>query len=83
MRDKVVIASKFGFDIKAGGLNSRPAHIKQVVEDSLKLHAGQPRREPTDHRCAEADLEAIDATFSKIVVHGGRMNAMQMQVVDR
>ena len=35
-RDKVAIASKFGFDIEAGGLNSRPAHIKKVVEDSLK-----------------------------------------------
>jgi aryl-alcohol dehydrogenase-like predicted oxidoreductase len=35
-RDKVVIASKFGFDIKAGGLNSRPEQIKKVVEESLK-----------------------------------------------
>jgi aryl-alcohol dehydrogenase-like predicted oxidoreductase len=36
-RDKVAIASKFGFDIEAGGLlNSRPEHIKKVVEASLK-----------------------------------------------
>ncbi|HEV3254603.1 MAG TPA: aldo/keto reductase [Candidatus Acidoferrales bacterium] len=35
MRDKVVIASKFGFDIKKGGLNSHPNHIKNVVEESL------------------------------------------------
>jgi len=35
-RNEVVIATKFGFDIEAGGLNSRPAHIKQVVEASLK-----------------------------------------------
>ena len=35
-REKVVIASKFGFDIRAGGLNSRPEHIKKVVEESLK-----------------------------------------------
>src|SRR6476659_3945042 len=35
-REKVVIASKFGFDIKEGGLNSRPEHIKKVVEESLK-----------------------------------------------
>ncbi len=37
--DKVVIATKFGFDIKNGkevGLNSRPEHIRQAVEDSLK-----------------------------------------------
>ncbi len=36
IRDKVVVASKFGFDIKAGGLNSRSEHIKNVVEASLK-----------------------------------------------
>jgi aryl-alcohol dehydrogenase-like predicted oxidoreductase len=36
IRDKVVIASKFGFDLEAGGLNSRPEHIKKVVEGSLK-----------------------------------------------
>ncbi|MBI3444640.1 MAG: aldo/keto reductase [Magnetospirillum sp.] len=38
-RDRVVIATKFGFDIesgKQGGLNSRPEHIRQVVEASLK-----------------------------------------------
>ena len=38
-RDKVVIATKFGFDCdagKQGGLNSRPEHIKQVVDASLK-----------------------------------------------
>ena len=35
-RDSVRIASKFGFDIEAGGLNSRPDHIKRVVEGSLK-----------------------------------------------
>jgi aryl-alcohol dehydrogenase-like predicted oxidoreductase len=38
-RDKVVIATKFGFECeggKQGGLNSRPEHIKQVVQASLK-----------------------------------------------
>jgi aryl-alcohol dehydrogenase-like predicted oxidoreductase len=36
-RDKVVIATKFGFDMEAfPGLNSRPEHIKQVAEASLK-----------------------------------------------
>src|SRR5271157_5919539 len=30
-RDKVVVASKFGFDMEAGGsLNSQPVHIKKV-----------------------------------------------------
>lgn len=36
-RDQVVIASKFGFDLAgSAGLNSRPEHIRQVVEASLK-----------------------------------------------
>ncbi len=35
-RDKVVIASKCGFDLEAGGLNSRPERIKKVVEGSLE-----------------------------------------------
>jgi aryl-alcohol dehydrogenase-like predicted oxidoreductase len=41
-RDRVVIATKFGFDIdlktgqRSGGLNSRPGHIRQVVEAMLK-----------------------------------------------
>ena len=42
IRDKVVIATKFGFDIgpdgkaNIGALNSRPDHIKQVADASLK-----------------------------------------------
>ena len=41
IRDQVVIATKFGFDIdengrQTGALNSRPAHIKAVAEASLK-----------------------------------------------
>jgi len=52
LRDRAVIATKFGFDIhpdkdprgmsSAPGLNSRPAHIRQAVEGSL-------RRLKTDH----------------------------------
>ncbi len=46
VRDQVVIATKFGFDLQPGmdprgmkgapGLNSRPEHIKQAAEGSLK-----------------------------------------------
>jgi len=43
IRDRVVIATKFGFDLSGGdnrpgaaGVNSRPEHIKQAVEGSLK-----------------------------------------------
>jgi len=42
IRDKVTIATKFGFDFdpdtgaRTGGTNSKPAHIKRVAEDALK-----------------------------------------------
>ena len=42
LRDQVVIATKFGFDIdpetgqRSGGLNRRPEHIKKAAEPSLK-----------------------------------------------
>ena len=42
VRSQVVIATKFGFDIdpitgsRSGGVNSRPEHIRQVAEASLK-----------------------------------------------
>jgi aryl-alcohol dehydrogenase-like predicted oxidoreductase len=42
IRDQVIIATKFGFDIdlktgeRRGGTNSRPEHIKAVAEASLK-----------------------------------------------
>lgn len=48
IRDKVVIATKFGFDIdlqtgrRGSGTNSRPEHLKQVADASL-------RRLRTDH----------------------------------
>jgi aryl-alcohol dehydrogenase-like predicted oxidoreductase len=48
MRDRVVIASKFGFDIdpvtgdRRPGVNSRPGHIKTAIE-------GMIRRLKTDH----------------------------------
>ena len=41
VRDQVVIATKFGFDIapdgtRRGGTNSRPEHIREVVDSSLR-----------------------------------------------
>jgi aryl-alcohol dehydrogenase-like predicted oxidoreductase len=42
VRERVVISTKFGWDIdpntgvRSGGVNSRPEHIRQVAEDSLK-----------------------------------------------
>jgi aryl-alcohol dehydrogenase-like predicted oxidoreductase len=39
MRDRVVIATKFGFDVsggRPGDVNSRPTHIRQAIEGSLR-----------------------------------------------
>ena len=41
IRDQVIIATKFGFEVdpmtrERRGLNSRPKHIRQAVDDSLK-----------------------------------------------
>lgn len=36
LRDQVVIATKFGFNLDADGVDSRPPHIREVAEASLK-----------------------------------------------
>jgi aryl-alcohol dehydrogenase-like predicted oxidoreductase len=71
-RDKVVIASKFGFDMDNGGaLNSRPEHIRKVVEASL-------RRLRTDridlyyqHRVDPAvPIEDVAGTIKDLIAQG-------------
>jgi len=49
VRDRVVIASKFGFDIdpetgrRGGGVNSHPEHIKAVAEALKRLKTDRDR----------------------------------------
>ena len=46
-RDRVVIATKFGFKFENGkqaGLDSRPAHIREVTEASLEAAQDGPHR---------------------------------------
>jgi aryl-alcohol dehydrogenase-like predicted oxidoreductase len=71
-RDKVTIASKFGFDNENGGaLNSQPAHIRKVVEESL-------RRLRTDridlyyqHRVApKVPIENVASTVKDLIKEG-------------
>jgi aryl-alcohol dehydrogenase-like predicted oxidoreductase len=76
IRDKVVIATKFGFDIapngqRSGGLNSRPEHIKQVAEASLKrLKTGhidlfyQHRVDPN------VPIEAVAGAVKELIAEG-------------
>lgn len=74
MRDKVVIATKFGFDIRDGrsvGLDSRPESIRKAVEGSL-------RRLKTDyidllyqHRAdPEVPVEAVAETMERLMDEG-------------
>jgi aryl-alcohol dehydrogenase-like predicted oxidoreductase len=75
-RDQVTLATKFGFNLgpngeRLGGLNSRPDHIKQVVEGSL-------RRLQTDyidvlyqHRVDPAvPMEEVAGTVGELVQAG-------------
>jgi aryl-alcohol dehydrogenase-like predicted oxidoreductase len=71
-RDQVVLATKFGFHIENGpGLDSRPEHIRQVVEGSL-------RRLQTDfidllyqHRVDPAvPIEEVAGTVGELVQQG-------------
>jgi aryl-alcohol dehydrogenase-like predicted oxidoreductase len=76
VRDRVVIATKFGFDVdfktaERGGLNSQPAHIKQVVEASLKrLRTGvidllyQHRVDP------DLPIEDVAGTVKELIQQG-------------
>jgi aryl-alcohol dehydrogenase-like predicted oxidoreductase len=74
VRDQVVIATKFGFTFEAGkqnGLDSRPAHIREVAEASLKrlnVHAidlfYQHRVDP------EVPIEDVAGTVRELIQEG-------------
>jgi aryl-alcohol dehydrogenase-like predicted oxidoreductase len=77
MRDKVVIATKFGFDIdletgeRRGGTNSRPAHIKRVADACLK----RLRTDRIDlfyqHRVdLEVPIEDVAGTVKELIAEG-------------
>lgn len=74
VRDGVVLATKFGWDIQDGrsvGVNSRPDHIRRVAEESL-------RRLRTDvidlfyqHRVdPDVPIEDVAGTVSELVAEG-------------
>ncbi|UJP11351.1 aldo/keto reductase [Microbacterium sp. KUDC0406] len=71
VRDQVVIATKFGFRIGEDGLDSRPEHIRAVVEASL-------RRLRTDvidllyqHRVDPAvPIEDVAGTVAELIAEG-------------
>ena len=67
VRDQVVIATKFGFNIENGkmaGLNSRPAHIREVADVSLKRLRTDRIVLFYQHRVDPDVTEAVDRTHS-------------------
>jgi aryl-alcohol dehydrogenase-like predicted oxidoreductase len=74
IRDRVVIATKFGWDIRDGrmvGLDSRPEQIRRVAEASLK----RLRTEAIDlfyqHRVdPEVPIEDVAGTVGELIVEG-------------
>jgi aryl-alcohol dehydrogenase-like predicted oxidoreductase len=76
VRDQVVIATKFGFDIEPNtqrqrGLNSRPEHIREVVESSLKRLRTSYIDLLYQHRVDPAvPIEAVAGTVKDLIQQG-------------
>jgi aryl-alcohol dehydrogenase-like predicted oxidoreductase len=76
-RDQVVIATKFGFDIdtktgqRSGGLNSRPDHIREVVEAMLKRLKTDTIDLLYQHRVDPAvPIEEVAGTAKELIAAG-------------
>ncbi|HJV65382.1 MAG TPA: aldo/keto reductase [Geomonas sp.] len=81
LRDKVVIATKFGFDLTprtdprgmtgAPALNSRPAHIKEVAEASLKRLGVEAIDLFYQHRVdPEVPIEEVAGAVKELIQEG-------------
>lgn len=74
VRDQVVIATKFGFKFEAGkitGLDSRPAHIREVAEASLKRLATDRIDLLYQHRVdPEVPIEDVAGTVKDLIREG-------------
>jgi aryl-alcohol dehydrogenase-like predicted oxidoreductase len=74
VRDKVVLATKFGFRIEGNqiiGLDSRPAHIRDVVHASLKRLRTDRIDLLYQHRVdPEVPMEDVAGTVKELVAEG-------------
>ena len=74
MRDQVVIATKFGFKFEGGksvGLDSRPAHIREVAEASLKRFKVDSIDLLYQHRVdPEVPIEEVAGTVKDLIREG-------------
>jgi aryl-alcohol dehydrogenase-like predicted oxidoreductase len=75
VRDEVVIATKFGFDLSdpgnLGPLDSRPAHIREVAENSLR-HLGTDRLDVFYQHRVDPDvpIEDVAGTVGELIAEG-------------
>jgi aryl-alcohol dehydrogenase-like predicted oxidoreductase len=77
-RGQVVIATKFGFDLSgpdnrpgAAGVNSRPEHIKQAVEGSLKRLRVETIDLLYQHRVdPDVPIEDVAGTVTELIQQG-------------
>lgn len=87
LRDKVVIATKFGFRIEANGqqgqgFDSRPAHIREVVEASLKRLRTDYIDLLYQHRLdPEVPVEDVAGTVGELI-REGKVRAFGMSEAD-
>ena len=74
VRDQVVIATKFGFNIENGkmnGLDSRPEHIREVVDASLKRLGIEVIDLLYQHRVdPEVPIEDVAGTVKDLIAAG-------------
>ena len=74
VRDQVVIATKFGFNIENGkmnGLDSRPVHIREVVDASLKRLGIEVIDLLYQHRVdPEVPIEDVAGTVKDLIAAG-------------
>ncbi len=76
IRDQVVIATKFGFDIdprtgQRGGLRSRPEHIRQVADASLKRLKTDRIDLLYQHRVdPDVPIEEVAGTVRQLITEG-------------
>jgi aryl-alcohol dehydrogenase-like predicted oxidoreductase len=76
VRDRVVIATKFGFKLdpttgKQAGLDSRPAHIKEVAESSLKRLKSEVIDLFYQHRVdPEVPIEDVAGAVKELIKQG-------------
>ena len=71
VRDQVVIATKFGFQLDAPGVNSRPEHIRSTVEASLQRLRTDTIDLLYQHRVdPETPIEDVAQTVKELIAEG-------------